>query len=270
MKTTSAPVSTATLAVSATTSPRRTTSAAPRCRRDASRSRERVEQEGGAVRRAEGREDGVVEDEERDDTFRPLGSRGQCGMVVHAQVAGEEDERGAERFGHFWTKGRHWPQPIRGGVTWHASSSRSTSTFPSRPPTTSGPSSRSSRPSWRGSSRCARWTTRISTGSPRSAGTARSGTPRSRSSIPTTASPGRRRAGRGTPGSSPSTALRTSRRASWCRWTGSRKASPSRSAPRFGMDSRRVQGDLQRFKELIEQRGAESGAWRGEVENQQD
>jgi len=35
----------------------------------------------------------------------------------------------------------------------------------------------------------------------------------------------------------------------------------------LGMDSRRVQGDLQRFKELIERRGSESGAWRGEVDN---
>lgn len=35
----------------------------------------------------------------------------------------------------------------------------------------------------------------------------------------------------------------------------------------LGMDDRRVQGDLQRFKELIEERGSESGAWRGEVEN---
>ena len=35
----------------------------------------------------------------------------------------------------------------------------------------------------------------------------------------------------------------------------------------LGMDSRRVQGDLQRFKELIEQRGSESGEWRGEVDN---
>jgi uncharacterized membrane protein len=35
---------------------------------------------------------------------------------------------------------------------------------------------------------------------------------------------------------------------------------------KLGMDSRRVQGDLQRFKELIERRGAETGAWRGEVE----
>jgi uncharacterized membrane protein len=35
-----------------------------------------------------------------------------------------------------------------------------------------------------------------------------------------------------------------------------------------GSDSRRVQGDLERFKELIESRGAESGAWRGEVKQQ--
>lgn len=35
----------------------------------------------------------------------------------------------------------------------------------------------------------------------------------------------------------------------------------------LGMDDRRVQGDLQRFKELIEARGSETGAWRGEVEN---
>jgi uncharacterized membrane protein len=32
-----------------------------------------------------------------------------------------------------------------------------------------------------------------------------------------------------------------------------------------GAPDRRVQGDLQRFKELIESRGTESGAWRGEV-----
>jgi uncharacterized membrane protein len=32
-----------------------------------------------------------------------------------------------------------------------------------------------------------------------------------------------------------------------------------------GLDSRRVRGDLERFKELIESRGEESGAWRGEV-----
>jgi len=33
-----------------------------------------------------------------------------------------------------------------------------------------------------------------------------------------------------------------------------------------GLDTRRVKGDLERFKELIESRGTESGAWRGEVE----
>ena len=32
-----------------------------------------------------------------------------------------------------------------------------------------------------------------------------------------------------------------------------------------GLDQRRVRGDLERFKELIESRGAESGAWRGEI-----
>jgi uncharacterized membrane protein len=33
-----------------------------------------------------------------------------------------------------------------------------------------------------------------------------------------------------------------------------------------GLDARRIRGDLQRFKEQIEQQGAESGAWRGEIE----
>jgi uncharacterized membrane protein len=32
-----------------------------------------------------------------------------------------------------------------------------------------------------------------------------------------------------------------------------------------GVDARRVRGDLERFKELIESRGTESGGWRGEV-----
>ncbi len=34
----------------------------------------------------------------------------------------------------------------------------------------------------------------------------------------------------------------------------------------LGIVKRRVKGDLERFKELIESRGVESGAWRGEVE----
>ena len=34
----------------------------------------------------------------------------------------------------------------------------------------------------------------------------------------------------------------------------------------LGVLKRRVKGDLERFKELIESRGAESGAWRGEVD----
>jgi uncharacterized membrane protein len=34
----------------------------------------------------------------------------------------------------------------------------------------------------------------------------------------------------------------------------------------LGSDDRRVKSDLERFKEMIEARGEESGAWRGEVE----
>jgi uncharacterized membrane protein len=34
----------------------------------------------------------------------------------------------------------------------------------------------------------------------------------------------------------------------------------------LGFLERRVKGDLERFKEFIERRGTESGAWRGEVE----
>lgn len=34
----------------------------------------------------------------------------------------------------------------------------------------------------------------------------------------------------------------------------------------LGMDSRRVKGDLERFKDLMESRDGETGAWRGEVE----
>ena len=33
----------------------------------------------------------------------------------------------------------------------------------------------------------------------------------------------------------------------------------------LGMMGRRVEGDLKRFKEFIESRGAETGAWRGEI-----
>ena len=34
----------------------------------------------------------------------------------------------------------------------------------------------------------------------------------------------------------------------------------------LGVVSRRARGDLERFKEYIEERGVESGAWRGEIE----
>jgi uncharacterized membrane protein len=35
----------------------------------------------------------------------------------------------------------------------------------------------------------------------------------------------------------------------------------------LGVVSRRVHGDLERFKELIERRGEETGAWRGKIES---
>ena len=38
-----------------------------------------------------------------------------------------------------------------------------------------------------------------------------------------------------------------------------------RAGSAVGLDNRRVRGDLERFKELIEGRGTESGAWRGEI-----
>ena len=34
-----------------------------------------------------------------------------------------------------------------------------------------------------------------------------------------------------------------------------------------GFDSRRVKGDLESSKDFIESRGSETGAWRGEIEN---
>ena len=35
----------------------------------------------------------------------------------------------------------------------------------------------------------------------------------------------------------------------------------------LGIDSRRVTGDLESFKEFIESRGVETGAWRGDIDN---
>ena len=38
----------------------------------------------------------------------------------------------------------------------------------------------------------------------------------------------------------------------------------------LGSDSRRVKADLERFKELVESRSVESGAWRGEIRQGQE
>lgn len=39
-----------------------------------------------------------------------------------------------------------------------------------------------------------------------------------------------------------------------------------RAGDLLGFDDRQVKGDLKRFKEFIESRGKETGAWRGEIE----
>jgi hypothetical protein len=49
-----------------------------------------------------------------------------------------------------------------------------------------------------------------------------------------------------------------------CRWTSSPRASRKIGAA-LGAPERRVKGDLQRFEEMLEERGIEIGAWRGEV-----
>jgi uncharacterized membrane protein len=38
-----------------------------------------------------------------------------------------------------------------------------------------------------------------------------------------------------------------------------------RAGSAAGLDSRRIRGDLERFKELVESRGSEGGAWRGKI-----
>ncbi len=40
------------------------------------------------------------------------------------------------------------------------------------------------------------------------------------------------------------------------------------AAEKLGVVGARIQGDLERFKTFIEERGSETGAWRGEVEQQ--
>ena len=38
----------------------------------------------------------------------------------------------------------------------------------------------------------------------------------------------------------------------------------------LGVDKHRIKGDLERFKEFIEERGSETGAWRGQVDRPAD
>ncbi len=53
---------------------------------------ERLQEEGDPVRRAEAPEDRIVEDEQRDDPVGALQGRRQRGMVVQAEIPGEQDD----------------------------------------------------------------------------------------------------------------------------------------------------------------------------------
>jgi uncharacterized membrane protein len=44
------------------------------------------------------------------------------------------------------------------------------------------------------------------------------------------------------------------------------EAAVEKAGDALGVLKRRVKGDLERFKEMVESRGAETGAWRGEVD----
>ena len=93
-KTVFAPTPRAAVTVSATTSPRRTSSAPPIRRREASRStsdscEERAPVSRGAVACGA---DSVVEDEQRQHRLGRLDGCGERRVVVEAEVAGEEDE----------------------------------------------------------------------------------------------------------------------------------------------------------------------------------
>ena len=74
--------------------------------------RERLEQKADAIGRREARlEDRVVEDEERDHRLRLGGCCGQRRMVVHPQVAGEQDDRPRQRLGYdsaSWSAAAHF------------------------------------------------------------------------------------------------------------------------------------------------------------------
>src|SRR5919199_788295 len=65
------------------------------------------------------------------------------------------------------------------------------------------------------------------------------------------------------------TEQRPDERVAWRSTSGSRNAGVvtfHRLGDALGILKRRVKGDLERFKAMIEERGTESGAWRGEVE----
>ena len=93
-----------------------------------------------------------------------------------------------------------------------------------------------------------------------------SSTPRSPSSTPTSGSPGARPTVPSTPAWSPSTASTTTRTRVMVQLDTEPEGIVEKAGDKLGILKRRVKGDLERFKEFIEERGTETGAWRGDVE----
>ena len=108
-------------------------------------------------------------------------------------------------------------------------------------------------------------TTRTCTGSPRSAACAGSGTPRSPSSTPTSAWRGARPTGPTTPAWSPSTASTTHDKV-MLQLEFDPDGFVEQVGDKLGIVKRQTKADLDRFKEFIEQRGTETGGWRGDVD----
>ena len=137
---------------------------------------------------------------------------------------------------------------------------------PSTAATTSGRSSRSSRGSWKASRRSASSTTRACTGRPmigrQGAGVGRRDHRADARRAHRLAQP---RGGARTRASSRSTASTATRTRITLQIDYDPEGVVENVGDALGVVSRRVEGDLRRFKEFIESRGSETGAWRGEI-----
>ena len=131
---------------------------------------------------------------------------------------------------------------------------------------TSGRSSSNSRRSWKASSRSPRSTTRTCTGWPTSGECAGSGRPRSWNNAPTSASRGGATEGASNAGAITFHRINDNTTRLMLQLDFEPEGMVEQVGDKLGFVRRRAVGDLKRFKDFIEGRGAETGAWRGEVE----